>query len=118
MSLSGHDDVAFLNDVANDAESTQKSIITSIIASLKSELTCKLINRIRGSRLLISCLLGSALRTYVETLGQPRDSPNVLKALPGTLNIKRHLPSILYISHRLLANSLTSMCITAVSSEP
>ena len=27
--LSGHDDVAFLNDVANDAESTQKSIITS-----------------------------------------------------------------------------------------
>ena len=37
-----------LNDVANDAESTQKSIITSIIASLKSEPTCKLINRIPG----------------------------------------------------------------------
>ena len=24
LALSGHDDVAFLNDVANDAESTQK----------------------------------------------------------------------------------------------
>ena len=38
----------FLYDVANDAESTQKSIIASIIASLKSEPTCKLINRIPG----------------------------------------------------------------------
>ena len=27
--LSGHDDVALLNDVANDAESTQKFKITS-----------------------------------------------------------------------------------------
>ena len=34
----------FLNDVANDTESTQKSMITSIIANLKSEQTCKLIN--------------------------------------------------------------------------
>ena len=46
----------------------------------------KLINRIPGSRLLISCLpgkalrtlvdiarLGSALRTHVESLGKPRD---------------------------------------------
>ena len=35
----------FLNDFANDAELTQKSIITPI-----SELTCKLINRTIGSR--------------------------------------------------------------------
>ena len=28
--LSGHDDVALLNDAANDAESTQKSNITSL----------------------------------------------------------------------------------------
>ena len=46
----------FLNDVAYDAESTQK-----------------LINRIQGSRLLISSLPGSALRTHVESLGKPRD---------------------------------------------
>ena len=37
MSLSGHDDVAFLNDVANDAKLTQKSILRSKIACLKSE---------------------------------------------------------------------------------
>ena len=39
----------FLNDVANDAESTHV-----IIAILKSEKMGKLINRIPGSRLLIS----------------------------------------------------------------
>ena len=37
----------FLNDVANDAESTQKS---KIIACLKSETMDKLINRIPGQR--------------------------------------------------------------------
>ena len=46
----------------------------------------KLIIRIPGSRLLISSLPGSALRTHVC----------VLKALPGKLDIKRHSPSILY----------------------
>ena len=43
-----------------------------IIASLKSESVGKLINRILGSRLLISSLPGSALRTHVESLGKPR----------------------------------------------
>ena len=43
------------------------------IASLKSETMGKLINRIPGSRLLISSLPGSALRTLVESLGKPRD---------------------------------------------
>ena len=33
----------------------------------------KLINRIPGSRLLISSLPGSALRMNVESLGNPRD---------------------------------------------
>ena len=33
----------------------------------------KLINRIPGSRLLISSSPGSALRTHVESLGKPRD---------------------------------------------
>ena len=33
----------------------------------------KLINRIPGSRLLISSLPGSAMRTHVESFGKPRD---------------------------------------------
>ena len=61
----------FLNDVANDAESTQKTKNYVIIASLKSETMAKLINRIPGSLLLTSCLSGSALRTQVESLGKP-----------------------------------------------
>ena len=44
-----------------------------IIANLKSKAMGKLINRIPGSRLLISSLPGSALRTHVESLGKPRD---------------------------------------------
>ena len=43
-----------------------------VIASLKSETMSKLIYRIPGSRLLISSLPGSALRTIVESLGKPR----------------------------------------------
>ena len=63
----------FSNDGANDAKSIQKSKITIIIASLKSETMGKLINRIPGSRLLISSLSGSALRRHVESLGKPPD---------------------------------------------
>ena len=65
--------VHFLNDVANDAESTLKSKITVIITSLKSETMGKLINRIPSLCLLISSLSGSALRMHVESLGKPRD---------------------------------------------
>ena len=43
------------------------------ITSLKSETMGKLINRIPGSRLLISNLPGLALRTLVESLGKPHD---------------------------------------------
>ena len=60
-----------LNDVANEAESTQKLKIYIIIASLMSETMGKLINRIPGSHLLISSLPGSALKTHVESLGKP-----------------------------------------------
>ena len=60
----------FLNDVAYDAKSTQKSKIT---ASLKSETMGKLINRIPGFCLFISSLPGSALRMLVESLIKPRD---------------------------------------------
>ena len=68
-----------------------------IIPYLKSEPTCKLINRIQGLSLLISSLPGLALITHVKSLNKPGDSSSVLKALPGKLDIKRHSPSILYI---------------------
>ena len=57
----------------------------------------KLINRIPGSRLLISSLPGSASRTHVESLCKPLGSTTVMEALPGKLDIKRHSPSILYL---------------------
>ena len=63
----------FLIDVAKDAESTRKTKNYVIIASLVSETMRKLINRVPGSRLLISSLPGSALRAHVESLGKPRD---------------------------------------------
>ena len=44
-----------------------------IITSLRSETMGKLINRIPGSRLLISSLPGKALRTHVESLGKLHD---------------------------------------------
>ena len=90
----------------------------------------KLINRIPGSRLLISSLPGSTLRTHVESLGKPRDvnkrsqpclvnlitkdtnlvfsisrqasrCQQAFSTLPGKLDIKRHKPSLLYISASL-----------------
>ena len=57
----------------------------------------KVINRIPGSRLLISSLPGSALRTHVESLCRPRDVNKRLKALPGKLDIKdTHLVFSMY----------------------
>ena len=61
----------FLNDVANDPESTQKSIITSYSIVWRLNLLGKSINRIPGSHLLISSLPGSALRTHVDHSASP-----------------------------------------------
>ena len=73
LPLSGHDDVALFNDVANDAESTQNQKLRHNRCFEEWSTMGKLINRIPGSRLLISSLPGSALRTHVESLGKPRD---------------------------------------------
>ena len=62
----------FLNDVAYDDESTQTSKLRHNRFEESSTMG-KLINRISGSRLLISSLPVSALRTHVESLGKPRD---------------------------------------------
>ena len=68
----------------------------------------KLINGVPGPRLLISSLPGSALRMLVELLGLSM-STSVLEALPGKLDIKRHLPSILYIYCRQRMNYSSNM---------
>ena len=65
----------FLNDVDNDAESTEKSIITSYSTDLRMNKLGKMIlsNRIPGSPLLISSLPGLALRMHFESLSKPCD---------------------------------------------
>ena len=78
----------FLNNVANDAGSTQKLKIYVILASLKSETMGKLINRIPGPCLLISNYPYSALRTHVVRSTSLAMSTSLLKALPGTFGIK------------------------------
>ena len=57
-----------------------------IIASLNSEPTCNLRNRVQSLCLLISGLPGPALRMHVELLVKPHNSTNILKALPGKLS--------------------------------
>ena len=52
----------FLNDVANE--------LNLIIASLKSETMCKLINRIPGS-CFMTFISSLPLITHVESLGKP-----------------------------------------------
>ena len=63
----------FFNDVANDAESTQNQTLRHNRCFEELSTMGYLINRIPGSRLLISSIPGSALRTHVESLGKPRD---------------------------------------------
>ena len=85
-----------------------------IIASLNSKSVGKLINRISGSRLLISSLPGLALRTHVESLGKPRDVNKRSQSLPGKLDIKRHSPSILYSSVSIHINCGVASCLINV----
>ena len=85
----------FLNDVANDVESTQKNKNYVIIASLKSELMGKLINRIPGSRPLISSLPGWALRMHVASRCQKAFSKPCLVNL---ISKDTHLVFSMYVS--------------------
>ena len=71
----------WLNDVVNDAELTQKSIITSYSLVWRVNQLGKLINRIPGARLLISNFPGSASRIHVESLGKRRDVNNCSRSL-------------------------------------
>ena len=55
----------------------------------------KLLNRIPGSRLLISSLPDLASRMHVELLGKPRDVNKRSQSLPGNFDIKRHSSCII-----------------------
>ena len=63
----------FLNDDANDAESTQKLNKSHNRLFEECSTMGKLINRIPGSHLQISSLPDSALRMDVESLSKPLD---------------------------------------------
>ena len=71
-----------------------------IIASLKSETMGKLINRIPGSRLLISSLPGSTLRTHVESFGQASQCQQVFSKpyLVNLISKDTHLVFSIYMA--------------------
>ena len=76
----------------------QRKIESYVIsARLEIKTMGKMINKIPGSRLLISSLPGSALRTHVESLSKPRDGNKRSQSLACKLDAKRHSPSILYL---------------------
>ena len=60
----------FLNDVANETESTQKSKIYVIIACLKSETMGKLINRLPGECFFISSLQAFSMSCLVNLISK------------------------------------------------
>ena len=64
----------------------------------------KLIDRIPGSRLLISSLPGS--ERMLNRSASLAMSTSVLKALPGKLDIKRHSPSILYLPQQTVMTAM------------
>ena len=82
----------FLNDVSNDAKSTQKIDHYTIFARLKSE---KIEYQVCISRYQINQVrLREHLLNRSASLAK---STSVLLSLPGKLDIKRHSPSILYV---------------------
>ena len=87
----------FLNDVANDVESTQKLKITSL-------------SLVWGVKQWVNWLIEYQVRVFWYQVYQARlwertlncsaslaKSTSVLKALPGKFDIKRHRPSFLYL---------------------
>ena len=84
----------FLNDVANDAESTQQIeyYVIHVIASWKSETMDKL-NRVFWYQVYQAKLLERMLNRSASLAM----STSVLNALPEKLDIKRYSPSILYL---------------------
>ena len=70
-----------------------------IIVSFMRETIGKVINRIPGSRLLVSSLPCLAFRTHVESLGKACDVIKRSQSLDWLTGIKRNLPIILYIPH-------------------
>ena len=94
--LPGHDNVALFEWRWIDTKVDNYVII----ASLKSKAMGKQINRVPGTRLLISSLPDSASRTHAKSLCKSGNLTSILEALPGKLDIKRHSPNNLYLFPR------------------
>ena len=71
-------------------------------------------NRIPGSRLLISNLPGSALRTYVESLGKPRDVNKHSQRKPCLVNLISKDTHLVFSIYILFWPKRTSHHITVV----
>ena len=93
----------FLNDVANDAKSTQNPSLRHIRKVCRVNQLGKLINRIHCTRFgfLYQVYQAQLRERMLNRSTSLAMSTNVLEALPGKLDIKRHSPSILYISASL-----------------
>ena len=65
----------------------------------------KLINRIPGSCLLVSSLPGSALRTYIESLGKPRDV-NLAFPRPCLVNLITKDTHLVFSIYGICANDM------------
>ena len=68
------------------------------ITSLKSESTCKLINRIPGLCLLYQVYQARLRERILNSSASLMMSTSILDTLPGKLDIKRCAPGILYLS--------------------
>ena len=88
----------YLNDIANDAKSTQKSIVTPYLLVWRVNQLGKLINRIPGLLLWYQVYQALLLECMLNRMASLTMSTSLPKALPGKHDIKRHSPSILYLS--------------------
>ena len=88
----------FLNDVANDAESTKIKKKYVIIATLKS--VQQWVNWYIEYQVRVFWYQVYQARLWERMLNRSASlamSTSVLKALPGKLDIKRHSPSFLFL---------------------
>ena len=104
----------FLNDVANTKIENYVKI-----ASSKSETMGKLINRIPGSRLLISSLPGSALRTLVDIARQASRCQQVLSkpCLVNLISKDTHLVFSIYLQALRCQQVLSKPCLVNLISK-
>ena len=77
------------------------------------------LNRIAGSRLLISKLPGSALRTLIESFGKPRDvnkhSRQLKVKVAHNFQVLSHVTNMKEVETRIINSSCTLIASLVVS---